>query len=194
MREIEIKARVRHKEAVLRALGEKGVVLGEPITQHDRVYGVPEVVCGRQTKQPVSGDATSPWLRIRTEIAGDKKMHYFTLKRSRAAHLDKIEHEVEANDPDGVVNIIKELGFIEYSDITKTRRKGKIGDIEVCFDDVKDLGDFIELEKLTTEETSYEVVASELWETLQNLGIHRTDEVTKGYDVLMTEQLSDRMA
>ena len=56
------------------------------------------------------------------------------------------------------------------------------------YSDYKDLGDFIELEKLTTEETSYGVVSGELWEIMYNLGIGHSDEVTKGYDVLIVER------
>ena len=187
MREIEIKARVHDMERLLQRLKEQAVMIGRPITQRDQVYGLSRVIEGRRNQQLVEGDATSPWLRVRTETTEDSTVIYLTLKRSRETHLDKIEHEVVVSNADEAVKLVGELGFTEYSDVTKTRRKGMLGDIEICVDEVKDLGTFVELEKLTHDETPYEEVADELWTVLNQLGVERSDEVTRGYDVLLFE-------
>ena len=140
MREIEIKVRLRDKEGLLDALAGKGVALGEPVHQRDQVFGLPG---------EAGGDGnTVPWLRVRTETHGqgenETKRTLFTLKRSVTGQLDSIERETEVGDPDVMIAIVKELGFVPFSDLSKTRRTGKLNDVEVCIDSVEGLGDFME--------------------------------------------------
>ena len=182
MREIEIKAKVADKQALLTALQSKGVELTEPVTQHDRVYGLPGVDGGE--------DQQAPWLRIREEQRGDRPVTYFTLKRSVSNQLDSIEHEVTVDNPEALEGIIHELGFVPYSDLTKVRQKAHLAaDIEICVDTVAPLGDFIEAEKLSTDDVIYEAVEAELWQLLSPFGIARDQAVTDGYDVLMNKHL-----
>lgn len=181
MREIEIKAQVRDLAVIRTKLSEKGFAVTDPVTQHDVVWGAPGV----------AGDSnnTSPWLRIRSETKGDKTCHIFTLKRSVTNQLDSIEHETEVAEPDQMRSIIDELGYVLYSDLTKTRQKAQMGDIEICLDTVDGLGDFIEAEKLVADDAEYQAVIDELWAQFDNIGIDRKDEVTDGYDVLMNKKL-----
>ena len=181
MREIEIKARVSDLTAIRAKLSEMGVVVAEPVTQHDVVWGAPGVAG--------DSDNTSPWLRIRSETKGGKTRHIFTLKRSVTNQLDSIEHETEVSEPDQMRSIIDELGYVLYSDLTKTRQKAQMGDIEICLDTVDGLGDFIEAEKLVADDAEYQMVIDELWTLFDSIGIDRDDEVTDGYDVLINKKL-----
>lgn len=177
MREIEIKARVGDKQALIAVLTARSIQLSEPVTHHDQVYGEPGVDGG--------DDNTSAWLRIRTETKNSVSTEIFTLKKSVTNQMDSIEHETVVDNADELKHIIRHLGYEPYSDITKTRQKAKIGNIEICVDEVQPLGMFIEAEKLTAEDVDYETVASELWALLESLGVSREDHVTDGYDVLM---------
>jgi adenylate cyclase class 2 len=103
--------------------------------------------------------------------------------------MDSIEHETEVSDDVELASIIEHMNFVPYSDLTKTRRKAKIGEIEVCVDHLEGLGDFIELEKLTDEVVDYDVVIAELWTIFESLGVTKADEITDGYDVLMNKHL-----
>lgn len=181
MREIEIKAKVHDLEAIRTKLADMGVSVSNPVTQHDIVWGAPGVDGG--------SDNTSPWLRVRSETRGADQRHIFTLKRSVTNQLDSIEHETEIADPDQMVHIVEELGYVLYSELTKTRQKAHIGDIEICLDTVDGLGDFIEAEKLTADDADYLPVVEELWGVLETIGVSRRDEVTDGYDVLMNKKL-----
>ncbi len=172
MREIEIKARVRDEAKVLSALETLGVKLSDPLKHHDVVYSRPGAKSG----------AGENWLRVRTE--NDNKV-YFTLKRSVTGELDSIEHEVIVDKASELQAIIKYMGYVEYSDLTKTRRKAHYGDLEICFDKIPGLGTFIEIEKLCDEEVDYVVVAKELWTLFEKLGVSKADEEISGYDVLM---------
>ena len=180
MREIEIKARVANKSKLLGVLTAQNVTLSSPVTQRDRVW-VPE---GMKIGSGL------PSLRIRTETKDGVTKQLFTLKKKSATNqMDSIEHETEIQDEKELTHIIKHLGFTLFSDSTKTRQKGQLGDLEICIDSVEGLGDFVELEKLTDEETDYDEVAKELWAVLAPFGVGSGDQVTDGYDVLMRKSL-----
>lgn len=182
MREIEIKVRLQDKEGLLAALAGKGVALGEPVHQRDQVFGLPG---------EVGGDGnTVPWLRVRTETRGQGKRTLFTLKRSVTGQLDSIERETEVGDPDVMIAIVKELGFVPFSDLSKTRQTGKLNDVEVCIDSVEGLGDFMELEQLADENADPAAITDDLWRIMAELGISRQDEVTDGYDILMKKLMA----
>lgn len=178
MREIEIKATVTDKASLLDAIKNAGIVLSAPIKQHDVVYGQTD------TADNAPG---SIWLRIRTE--NDTKT-IFTFKQQHTGGLDSIEHETEISDADELAAIINKLGFSLYSDLTKTRQKAHYNDIEICVDDVENLGIFIEAEKLTGEDTDGSIVVEALWEEFEKIGISRSNEVFDGYDVLMNRKLA----
>lgn len=180
MREIEIKAKLADKSQLLALLRQQGVQVSEPVIHRDRVFG-PNGVNGND------GDNKAPWLRLRTETKGGTTKYLFTLKKSVTSQMDSIEHETEVSNADELLQIIGHIGFASFSDLTKTRQKAVIGDIELCIDTVDGLGDFVEAEKLTEEEADYDMVATELWGVLEGIGIPRSDYVAEGYDVLMNK-------
>lgn len=183
MREIEIKARASNLETIIDTLKAQGVEVSQPVTQHDVVYGPAGIDGG--------ADNNAPWLRIRTETKGEATTHYFTLKKSVTNQLDSIEHETTVGNDEELEHIIEHLNFELYSDLTKTRQKAHIGEIEICLDHVHGLGDFVEAEKLTADEIDYTAVIKELWAILENIGVSQKNEVTDGYDVLMNKHLEN---
>lgn len=176
MREIEIKAKVADKQQLIDALAAGGVQLSAPIKQHDVVYGI---------KGAANNSPGSIWLRIRTE---DDSRIVFTLKQQHKGGLDSIEHETEVTDAEEMAAIIDRLGYSLYSDLTKTRQKAKLNDIEICVDDVEGLGVFIEAEQLSGEDADGDAIVTALWAVLETFGVSRSDEVFQGYDVLMNEK------
>lgn len=176
MREIEIKAALADRDATTAKLQALGATLSKPVKQHDVVYGQPGMV---------GGEKEAIWLRIRTE--NDSKI-LLTLKMSVVGHLDSLEHELEISDTSEMEAIIKLLGFEPYSDLTKVRTKCKLGNVEICLDNVTGLGHFIEAEKLLAPEADHDAVERELWTLFSQLGIQRSDERLEGYDVLERKQ------
>lgn len=179
MREIEIKTRVASLSNIVDTLRSRGVDVSDPVTQHDTVYGAPGV--------DGDNENTAPWLRIRRETKNNETTVYFTLKRSITNQLDSIEHETTVGDEIELENIIEQLGFVQYSDLTKTRQQARIDGVGLCFDDVKDAGTFIEAEKLTSDDVSYDSVVEELWQLVERIGGSRDNAVTDGYDVLVNK-------
>lgn len=84
-----------------------------------------------------------------------------------------------------MIAIVKELGFVPFSDTSKTRQTGKLNDVEVCIDSVEGLGNFMELERLAGENADPAAITDDLWRIMAELGVSRQDEVTDGYDILM---------
>lgn len=176
MREIEIKAKVADKQALLGSITRSGIQLSSPIKQHDVVYG----------QAGVADNAPgSIWLRIRTE--NDTKT-IFTLKQQYAGGLDSIEHETEVSDANELASIISVLGFTLYSDLTKTRQKAKFNNIEICVDEIEGLGVYVESEQLADESADGDAVVEALWAELEKFGVQRQDEVLEGYDVLVNRK------
>lgn len=179
MREIEVKVRAQNLADVTRRLEARGITVSEPVTQHDQVFGLPG--------ESGNDENTAPWLRVRTETRGSATRTLFTLKRSVTNQLDSIEHETEVSDDRELAAIITQLGFVPYSDIVKTRRIAHIDNMELCFDTVATLGNFVEVEKITEEDADYDAIVAEIWRLLGTLGFSREDEVKNGYDVLVNE-------
>ncbi len=179
MREIEIKARVQNRKNLIAKLREMDVMLGEPVSQHDRVFAKPNAK---------SGDV-GPWLRIRTETKNGLAKHIFTLKKSVNNQLDSIEHETEIADDAEMGKAIFAMSYDLYSDLTKTRQKAKIGDVEICVDYVNGLGDFIEAETLTDNDANVAEICENMWGILNKFGVEKSDEVFEGYDVMMRNKM-----
>jgi adenylate cyclase class 2 len=172
MREIEVKARVTDSVVLLEKIKAKGIQLGPELEQHDIVYGKPGIK---------DNEADSVWLRIRIQ---NRAEIFFTLKKSVRGHLDSIEHETLVEDPTELEKIIELIGFEKYSDLTKKRRKAKVGTIELCVDSIDGLGDYIEAEMLVEDDADHNKVENELWRVLNDLGISKKDEELRGYDVI----------
>lgn len=174
MREIEIKARVADKQSLLNKIKEQGIELGPAKTHHDVVFCKP----GQQDYEP-----GSIWHRIRTE---NNQTVMWTMKVDTGRKLDSIEHEITVSDGEELETMLKQMGLELYSDLTKTRQKAKIGNIEVCLDDVDGLGTYIEAEMLVADHgADYQAAADQLWRLLESFGIARSNQETLGYDVLL---------
>ena len=78
--------------------------------------------------------------------------------------------------------MLKLLNWSPMVEVKKVRRKGKLGEYEICLDQVEQLGTFIELEKMTSDDANPEDVREELFKELESLGLSRQDEETRGYD------------
>ena len=96
--------------------------------------------------------------------------------------MDNLECETEIDDPEAMVHILQTLGWFPVVEVKKIRRKGKLGEYEICLDEVEELGNYVELEKMTADDANPDEVHEELFKVLGDLGLSRTDEETRGYD------------
>ena len=176
MREIEIKLRVNDLDALEKKLTDSGLVISKEITQDDMVY-VPQ-------------DAIDPFSNVKVgdifiRIRKQNGTNTLTLKQQRGVGLDKTEHETKIDDSEQMHQILLLMGWKPAAQVIKKRKKGKLGEYEVCLDAVEELGNFVELEKLADDNVDPEKIKKELFEALKPYGLTQKDEETKGYDILM---------
>lgn len=163
--------------AKLKALG---CSFEAPVTQGDTVYAehVGSLKAFRSNKV---------FLRIRDKRGTKGTKILFTLKKRMANDLDSIEHEVEISSKNEMEQALFLMGYKEAVRVEKTRVVTHYNDCEICIDDVKNLGAFIEMEKLT-EEGDSEKIQDELFAFFTTLGIAPEDRAYSGYDILMQEK------
>ncbi|MFA6586087.1 MAG: class IV adenylate cyclase [Candidatus Paceibacterota bacterium] len=167
--EIEVKARVKDVGVLISKLKEIGCVLSAPIIQDDYIYNQK----GLNLKDH---SHNTPVLRIRKQ----GKRVIFTVKKNRSGELDCIEKEIDVSDENILKDIIELLGFEKTIEVHKKRMKGDYKGYEICVDEVKGLGSFIEVEKMSDEDG--EKVQNELFDFLKKLGISKENRVFIGYD------------
>jgi|SRR3989339_1421773 len=178
MKEIEVKAYLKNRDEVMEKLQSLGCHFSEPIVQNDLVFVEPDFKFKPDDKK------SRNFLRIRKN--NDKII--FTLKRPQSNELDCIEKELMIDNVEEMKEILKLLGYIQAVKINKTRIKCKYNEYEICIDQVDDLGDFVEVEKITDQDAV--LVQRELLEFLQSVGVDKDNIVMNGYDTLMYRKLN----
>jgi len=176
MREIEIKLKAKDLGAIERKLDELGCALSAPIHQHDVIYSK-----GGDTS--IWGDMKEGMIVVR--IRRDDRGAIFTLKQQRTHEHDNIECETRIEDGDAMHQALLLLGFIPEVEVRKIRRKGKLGEYEICLDQAEGLGDFVELERMAENDADAARISEEIYKKLESLGLSREDEEKRGYDTQM---------
>lgn len=173
-KEIEVKARVTNLEELEKKIEALGISLSEPIIQNDETFA--DNYYGNYADfQPGKNI-----LRIR-ESNGE---YIFTIKQSQKNELDCIERETEIIDPKEFREALLLMGYKPRVQIHKVRRKAKYKDYEICLDEVKGLGSFVEVEKITDDENA-DKVQDELFSFLESLGVSKDNRELHGYDTLI---------
>lgn len=172
-KEIEVKARTNNISDIVERLKKLGCVIEAPIRQDDVIFV--DAHCGSFTDfQPGKNI-----LRLRK--SNGKIM--FTLKQPQTNELDAIEREVEVSNLQEMTHILELLGYHRVITVGKTRSKTSYKDWEICLDEVDNLGSFVEVEKITEDESAA-TVQRELWDFLLSLGVKNEDRILSGYDTL----------
>ncbi len=177
-REIEVKAKIHYIKNIITKLKKLGCKMSKPIIQDDIIFANNN---GPFTKHQPGENI----LRIRK---ADNKF-LFTVKQSQKTEMDAIEHEIMVDNPKELYSIIKLLGYKEEVRVHKKRIKTKHKNWEICIDEVRGLGRFIEVEEITNEKADSERVQEKLFVFLETLGIKRKDRVMSGYDTLVYSKL-----
>ena len=182
MYEVEVKAHLRDRKSVIKKLEALGCKFSKELHQIDYVF-IPQGV----VFPPVAGSGVGV-LRVRK--SNDK--YIFTLKTSQSSRQDSLERELEIMDGEKMIDILKILKYQEAPTVDKKRIKTNYKDIEIVLDTVKDLGEFIEAEKIVKIENPEDrkKTQEELFAFLETLGISKADRVIDGkYDIMLFEKL-----
>jgi len=173
MREIEIKLKVKDLDFLEKELEKAGCAFSEPITQHDVIYSAKSIE--EEFDKSKEGDVI---IRIRKQNGRAE----LNLKKQKTYEMDNLEYETEIKDPEEMHQILLILGWKPQIEVKKIRKKGKLGNYNICLDKVEKLGEFVEIEKITDDNDDPQVVRKELFDIAKQFGFMESDEETRGYD------------
>jgi adenylate cyclase class 2 len=178
MYEVEVKARLKNRKEVMKRLQDLGCKFGKVLHQIDHIF-IPE-------RLPFPPPIGTPVLRMREQ----GKKFFFTLKISQNNRTDSIEREIEITEGEKMIEILKLLKWQETILVDKKRIKTNFKDMEIVLDNVKDLGEFVEVEKIVTHaDKEYRKKIQEgFYVFLEKIGIPKEDHVIDGkYDIMLHE-------
>ena len=166
MQEVEVKFKLTQTSygKVLEVFKEKYNVSFSEKKQKDDIFLLPE-----QVDEPIV--AGSKIMRVRYVEKGDELKKLLTLKVQREQALVSDEYEFEISSDITAKDMLSALGWCNDVTVIKTRNEGRVGEYNVCIDDVKELGVFIELEKLVdgTHPESISKIQNEMKQFLEAL-------------------------
>lgn len=181
--EIEVKARLKDKDAIMKKLATLGCEFSPVKTQDDMVW---------VEKTGTLNEFLSNKVFLRIRIQNGEKV-IMTAKKPKALSGDgalvKREHEVVVHSAEEARGILDMLGLKEAVRVVKKRQTCGYKEFEICVDEIENLGSFIEMEKIAEQEDA-EAIQKEMFDFLGTLGILPEDQVKKGYDILMLEKNS----
>lgn len=175
-REVELKIRLRNEQLFLKRLEELKIVLSKPVLQNDVIF----LRKGMNFDDLFRGE---PVIRIREE----QEKTRVTIKKYISGIMDREELEFDITEPDSFHKFLNLLDFIPVVKVEKTRRKGRYKEVTVTLDHVMELGNFIELEILSTDE-AVEADKEKLKEIVEKLGVDMIDLVKTPYDQMIFEK------
>ncbi len=185
MKEIEVLVQVLDsKEKTLNVLS-KFKLIG--IKETKDIYFFDE---SKDTLQMKKEKYPTKWFRIRKK--GEK--NYITYKEDifdgKGNWLHSHEHETEIKDFEVIHQIIKKLGFKQLIEIDNKKHIYENEEYEIVFEEVENLGYFLEVEKRnTTEKSDTEKIRKEIKEFLKNLNLEISEEVGIGKPELMLRKI-----
>ena len=183
MYEVEVKAKLKNRQEVIKKLENLGCKFGEELHQVDHIF-VPK---GASFPTPFE----VPVLRVRKQ----NDIYIFTMKISQTGRQDSIEREIQISDGKEMIEILNAIGYAEFVIVDKKRIKTKLRDMEIVLDEVKDLGEFMEVEKIVTHEDPEErkKIQIELSDFIETLGVPKEDLlVNSKYDIMLFEKQNSK--
>ena len=173
--EIEVKAKLDDLEEVKKKLLDLGAEFSI-IKQQDDLFFKPK---GREMEDTVPG---STLVRIRNQ----EEKSFLTMKEMTETSGVWGEHETEISNPDETKSILLKMGYSYLFDLNKKREHGKIGELNLCLDDVKQLGKYLEVEIIgdNPEEGKKKIL-----ELFERIGIKEEQIEHKGYARIIFENM-----
>jgi len=169
--ETEARIKVEDVEKLKQKLIELGASFGSPKTQEDRYF---------YTKEQLSKEVQGPGSFVLRTRKSDKCFLTYKAFTGQLGSWD--EHEVLIDDAEKMNNILNKAGLVQICHIIKTRVKGKLNEFELCFDDIKDLGTYLEI---ALEGEEQKTARKKLIAFLNKLGYEEKDIEHRGYPEIM---------
>ena len=84
--------------------------------------------------------------------------------------------------------ILTSLGFLPVTTVIKKRKNFRIGDFFIALDEVRDLGNFIEIEISVNDAKNSDEKVQSIFKFMEKLGISRELTIRKSYLEMILEQ------
>ncbi len=169
--EVEVKSRVRDLKSLQKKLESMGAVFSDAVVQSDAYF-----------KPARAEEGPGDWI-IRIRDSGGRKT--LTMKVFTDVRGAWIEHETGIDDERQARKMLEVMGFPNAFTFNKKRVRGRLGDFELCLDDVKELGKFIEA-ALDSEEK--DDARERIRKFIRGLGISDKDIDNRGYGEIYEEE------
>lgn len=170
--EIEAKVKVDTHWPIVERLEQLGAVLVGDMIQTDAYFDDFE-------RNLLAHDKG---LRIRRQVSSGDEQVILTFKGAceDGKFKTRPEHDIKVGDQSELVNVLSGLGFNSMLTVEKKRRMWELNDCEVCLDEVKLLGCFVEVEGPSEVKIA---------ETLKMLELDSLEHISCGYARMTAEKL-----
>jgi len=179
--EVEVKAKVDNLDEIKERLESMGALFGKEIEQNDTFFKPADF-----NKKP---QGPGDWiLRIRKQ--GEKK--FLTLKALTEVTGAWKEHETLIQNGEEAINITNAMGLVNVFNLSKKRIIGNVDGFELCIDNVKELGTFLEVAIETENESDIESIREKIVDFIKRLGIDENNIERRGYGEIIGEKLGHK--
>lgn len=169
--EIEVKAKLDSLSQVEKKLSSLGAELTSEKEQIDTYFG--ELSLYKKL-------GYSFMTRVRE--AGDKITLNFKSSKEKKSGICE-ESEIEISDAEIAREMMSAMGLDQFLVVNKQRKRYQLDDMEICLDKVKNLGDFIEVERMSNGNS--DKVQEELVNFIGRLGISPEEIIKNSYIYLI---------
>lgn len=178
--EIEIKLPVKNLDNIKEQLRSKGFQEEAVIREYDMYYNslyhdVKKL--GEALRIRKSTNLSTGNLQAQINFKG-KKIDRISMSRQ--------EYETLVENPESMEQILIALGFHPAAAVQKTRCYMKYDNMTACLDQVDNLGDFLELEMIASEESMRVRCLQSMERLLTELGLSMEDTVRTSYLSMLT--------
>ena len=179
--EIEIKARIKNFDEIKKVLQEIGASFVKSERQIDKIFGAAKFLDSEH--KIIEGGIVA---RIR-EIDKKRSLDFKEILRQKGG----IELICEIPSLELAEKFLNKLDFQEAFTIKKTREVFLYQDFTICLDNVEQLGQFIEVEKIISDEQEKDKTKQECLDLLKKLTTD-SEIVEKKYGDLMQELINQQ--
>lgn len=182
--EVEIRAKVNNFTGIKKVLKGLNAEFVKSEKQADRIFGSPRFL--DSSNMIIEGGLSA---RIR-EVDNIKSLEFKEISRKKGSG---IELSCEVASVNLAKKMLKKLDFNEAFVVKKNRETYTYDDFTICLDNVAQLGNFIEIEKITSlnSEKAKEIIKNECLNLLQKLDSLAIIEPRK-YGDLIQEKINKR--
>lgn len=188
MYEVEVKVAANH-ERVRQELDERGADAGETVVQEDTYFDAPhrdfaetdealrvrEQATVREGKSPSDAlDGADARVTYKGPLVDEES-------KTREEHETGVESGTELRA------VLDGLGFAEVARVRKVRSYYAYEGVTVTLDDVRDLGDYVEVELEVEREADIPGARERAYDALRDIGLDPDDQIRTSYLALLLE-------